>query len=1510
MAADLRYGMVSWSGFTFVRGQLPSAQFTIHNDSGTAVFDKFTSTLYLSKDNIIDSGDYIITNITLNGIQSNHETDNIRAQYQVPLDIDPGEYYLILSVDVHDDVVEENENNNLFFQNDGTGFWEPITIAEPPAPRIINLPLPFNSGTQQVLLTQPPNTDFTHKDLFAEGYDFDLAVGDLLLAIAESRIVHYRDDLPTLGLSAGDTSGTGNYVTLVVNEGQPNQYYITYMHLAQGSVSEFISQRDGGQNAVLGIGEVVGRVGASGLSSTSGGDGSHLHIQIGGSLNFGSSSTYAVNDGGAADVEAVYPEPHGTAIYEGNLVPTYIGTTPVVFTSVDGEYQAGPEEREINLSPSSEEIPETVSGTVEEHNGDTIFGFSAEDTLIFKGVDFARESLKVTFGSAVLDIDVDLDGIVDSTVTLSGDFDKAEFVVSNVNGDTHINAVFAQEEYEWLPDTDPLASWEVEIGATGNEFGAQIWIDAGTYFLGFNDIFQLAENRAGIRFRDSSGDAVKFKFVLTEEPFFLEIEESGFYSLELYDFIPNSQLIIAAYDADAPDVYSNSLLYQRDTLPNPTSWHGQNVPVGNPILVTYSFNEDPALGSYAHGATEEGFVALDAGYQDMIRSVLAATTSATGITFIEVDPDLTSLKPMISFQGNSEITGGVAGYAGLPSYFNTSKVTLRIGELATPDNMLHVAVHEIGHALGLRHPHESSGVYPPIDDPLYDRKFFTTMSYSGYGHHGREFRELDFLALAKLYGLPQENGFGFIHDANELVVIGTNVGDVITGTYLRDTIGGGLGDDSIDGRLGDDILFSGDGNDLVYGGPGNDFLYSESGNSVLVGGIGDDTIIGSYGDVITVGGNGRDTIVGGVGTSVVAGEVVEAYVDPGFTTVSDHQQDIFVAPLFVPGQSAEMEVLDFRFENGPAFESDLINLAPFGIRNIEQLYNISYIIGNDVHIESVYDSQYKIILKGAFSIENLNEENVIFDNDYISPITIVGQFFGLGEGSGPGSTIAQFYALDPNFGDTITYSLVDDFAGIYVIDPRTGRVALTEESATYDDIIHNIEVVATDQTGLSISKMFNLTLLGSDQDKGGSESSGDIETSNTLSIVENSDGGQFIGRFMTNIDLVDEPAEYYLVEDASGLFAIDGSDLVVADDAVIDYEVAVDHTVRVVSVSSTGVITGEYFEIAVTNMPINDIALVSGGSVRENAATDTVVAIFEASENPVEPTAVFSIVSGGDGKFYLDGNELKVSPGAAFDFDNQSNYSITFSTTDGTGPAYEESFDIFVEKSGPIVGTPDEDILNGTQFDDVIQALGSDDIINASFGDDDIDGGEGTDTVVYARSRDQVTHDWQNDGTIVITRTALGDGTDTLVNIERIDFNDGSLLYGVDTPNLGFGYRIYQASFDRTPDEGGVLFWIGNLDHFDTLGWSQYEKEQFLATQFIQSDEFKDLFGANPTNEQYIDAMYLNVLDRLPDQGGYDFWVGGMEQGLTREDILIAFTKSDENVARTAPDLDDGVWVV
>lgn len=222
------------------------------------------------------------------------------------------------------------------------------------------------------------------------------------------------------------------------------------------------------------------------------------------------------------------------------------------------------------------------------------------------------------------------------------------------------------------------------------------------------------------------------------------------------------------------------------------------------------------------------------------------------------------------------------------------------------------------------------------------------------------------------------------------------------------------------------------------------------------------------------------------------------------------------------------------------------------------------------------------------------------------------------------------------------------------------------------------------------------------------------------------------------------------------------------------------------------------------------------------------------------------------------------------------------------------------------VGTVIENAYGGSGNDTII-GNSSDNILIGNAGSDLIDGKGGSDTVVFASARTGFQHDLLSNGNVVVTETASS-STDTLIGIERIDFTDGDLIYDLGGANLGFTYRIYQAAFGRVPDEGGLRFWTGVMDNLEVNNPS-LDRKDFLADQFLGSDEFTQLYGANPTNEEYIDAMYLNVLGRAPDQAGYDFWVGGMNAGLGRDDILIAFAESDENVNLVAPNFDDGVWV-
>lgn len=101
-------------------------------------------------------------------------------------------------------------------------------------------------------------------------------------------------------------------------------------------------------------------------------------------------------------------------------------------------------------------------------------------------------------------------------------------------------------------------------------------------------------------------------------------------------------------------------------------------------------------------------------------------------------------------------------------------------------------------------------------------------------------------------------------------------------------------------------------------------------------------------------------------------------------------------------------------------------------------------------------------------------------------------------------------------------------------------------------------------------------------------------------------------------------------------------------------------------------------------------------------------------------------------------------------------------------------------------------------------------------------------------------------------------------------------------------YRLYSAAFTRLPDPSGLKFWIeSNRDGSNTLAST--------SDAFTNSPEFKDRYGASTSDRDYISTLYNNVLGRVPDESGFNFWENAMSSGLTRGDILTEFSESSEN---------------
>lgn len=204
------------------------------------------------------------------------------------------------------------------------------------------------------------------------------------------------------------------------------------------------------------------------------------------------------------------------------------------------------------------------------------------------------------------------------------------------------------------------------------------------------------------------------------------------------------------------------------------------------------------------------------------------------------------------------------------------------------------------------------------------------------------------------------------------------------------------------------------------------------------------------------------------------------------------------------------------------------------------------------------------------------------------------------------------------------------------------------------------------------------------------------------------------------------------------------------------------------------------------------------------------------------------------------------------------------------------------------------DDITGSAGNDALLGFAGNDVIRAGTGTNYIDGGQGFDWAVYQNPLIGYELGIAN-GNLLI-RSTDGLVYDTIAGVERALFADVAVAFDLAAVQT---YRLYQAAFDRQPDLGGVSFWVERIDTGTSL--------LAAAANFIDSDEFRSLYGSAPTDEQFIDLLYENVLNRAADSGGYAYWTGRMDAGLSREAVLLEFSESPENQANTADAVRFGV---
>ena len=101
-----------------------------------------------------------------------------------------------------------------------------------------------------------------------------------------------------------------------------------------------------------------------------------------------------------------------------------------------------------------------------------------------------------------------------------------------------------------------------------------------------------------------------------------------------------------------------------------------------------------------------------------------------------------------------------------------------------------------------------------------------------------------------------------------------------------------------------------------------------------------------------------------------------------------------------------------------------------------------------------------------------------------------------------------------------------------------------------------------------------------------------------------------------------------------------------------------------------------------------------------------------------------------------------------------------------------------------------------------------------------------------------------------------------------------------------FVERMYTTALNRESDPEGMAYWADLVANYNCTG-------EEIGLRFFMSPEME---GYGLDNAEFVTRLYKTFMDRDPDDEGLDFWVSCLKDGMSRESVVLGFTRSEEFV--------------
>lgn len=236
------------------------------------------------------------------------------------------------------------------------------------------------------------------------------------------------------------------------------------------------------------------------------------------------------------------------------------------------------------------------------------------------------------------------------------------------------------------------------------------------------------------------------------------------------------------------------------------------------------------------------------------------------------------------------------------------------------------------------------------------------------------------------------------------------------------------------------------------------------------------------------------------------------------------------------------------------------------------------------------------------------------------------------------------------------------------------------------------------------------------------------------------------------------------------------------------------------------------------------------------------------------------------GKMVVEGEKVRldfqITDGGDFDEDGKADGIITDPGAAGFGTT-----------------TKSADDLDNDQFPDHLEA---DNGLTVGVKDNDVF----TDSKLFVMQmyRDTLFREAETGG-LTYWKGLIDNGT-----LDRAQVAE-AFLHSVEFEDMaGTLARLYMGAFDRLPDNGGMSNWMEGMH----TGMTQAE----VAQNFADSAEFQAAYGTL-SNTALVSQLFQNILERAVSAEESALWVGKLDAGATKGELLLGLSNSDENIVRS-----------